>query len=90
MNRREYLYLKLAEECLEVAHEAHKILVFGPDYPVPNAAITCVEKLRDELNDILASIQMLNEEGLGFEPNPGKIAAKVAKVNTVYVTQVLK
>jgi len=63
MNRNEHLLVILMEECTELAHAASKALRFGPgsDYD----GITNREKLLREYNDILAVVEMLNDDGVG-------------------------
>ena len=80
MSNLQYLLTKLAEECEEVGQMAHKTQQFGLDERYKDRP-TNRERLHAELNDLLAQIQMLNdEEGLGFLPDQDAINAKIAKV----------
>ncbi len=72
MNRDEYLLTCLIEECVEVAHRASKALRFGlnevqVEQPKrrPNDGKTNEERLADELGDLFAIVEML--EDLGFK-----------------------
>lgn len=65
MNESEYVMLCLGEECLEVGKECSKVLRFGPDDRHPDGLDnpTSLEKLVDELNDILGVVDVLVERG---------------------------
>lgn len=65
MDHRQHLLLKLMEECAEVSQRASKQMQFGRDEYQPNQAIpwTNSERLRDEINDLLAVVKMLEEVG---------------------------
>jgi len=63
LNRTEYLLVKLAEECAEVAQRATKALTFGlkevqHDQPYDNS-----ERLVHELADLAGVVRMLEEAG---------------------------
>lgn len=66
MNKQEHLLTKLNEECLEVAKVVDKINCFGID----DVNILHLDgptnrfRLVDELNDLKASIEMLEEAGI--------------------------
>ena len=63
MNRKEHLFLKLMEECAEVQQRVSKLLQFGPD-EVQNGQIqTNMERLRFEINDVIAVIRLLEDTG---------------------------
>lgn len=81
MKNWQYLLLKLTEECNEVGQMASKNMHFGREECQFVDGESNRERLHGELNDILAIIELLNEEeGFDFKPNPDKIAHKKAKV----------
>ena len=81
MTNLQYLLTKLAEECEEVGQMAHKTQQFGIDERYGDGP-TNRERLHAELDDLMAAIQMLNdEEGLGYIPNRNAVNAKIAKVS---------
>lgn len=83
MNNEQYLLNKLDEECKEVGMVASKAMQFGLDSnDNGNLTLTNKEHLFQEVNDLLATIELLNEEcGLGFTPNRQAIEAKKVKIN---------
>ena len=82
MNREQLLLTKLAEECAEVAQITLKSQQFGLQEVCPNQPYTNAERMHNELNDLIAAIEMLNDEcGLGFEQDRLRILTKKAKVN---------
>lgn len=82
MNNEQYLLNKLDEECKEVGMAASKAMQFGlTSNNNGKLPLTNKEHLFHELNDLLATIELLNEEcDLGFEPNKEAIEAKKLKV----------
>jgi NTP pyrophosphatase (non-canonical NTP hydrolase) len=64
MNRQEYLLVKLAEECGEVQHRVAKLLQFGPSQCEPGQLHSNVQRLRDEVNDVLAMVDLLEDEAV--------------------------
>jgi len=82
MDREQLLLTKLAEECSEVAQITLKAQQFGLQEREPSTSFNNAERMHLELNDLLAIVEMLNDEcGLGFEPDKNLISAKKAKVN---------
>lgn len=82
MNNQQYLLEKLGEECLEVAMIASKAKQFGFNSD-NNGQLekTNKEYLHDELNDVTAQIELLNEEcGLDYTPDRAAIEAKKEKM----------
>jgi hypothetical protein len=84
MTRREHLLICLAEECAEVQKEITKILRFGlKDKPFvaggnnlePNDV-----RLENELNDVMAVVDMLRSEGIKVMFSSEKAQAKKDKV----------
>lgn len=64
MTRREHLLAILAEECAEVSQRVTKILRFGINEKQPGQDKTNRARLVDELNDLRAAVQMLEDEGV--------------------------
>lgn len=82
MNNLQYLLMKLDEECKEVGICSSKIMQFGlnSDNNGENV-LNNKESLFLELNDVLAVIQLLNEEcQLGFTPDQDAIERKKLKL----------
>jgi len=81
MTKEQYYFTKLAEECSEVAQIALKTQQFGMLEKRQGQDLTNAERCHEELNDILAIVEVLNDAfGFGFTRNEGAIAAKKAKV----------
>ncbi|WP_435626968.1 hypothetical protein [Candidatus Ferrigenium straubiae] len=81
MNRKEYLLTCLAEECAEVAQACSKALRFGLDDKRPNHTLTNAQYISAEINDVIALVKMLEEEGLLPRQNSFReIEAKKAKM----------
>jgi len=87
MNRSEYLYTKLAEECAEVIQGVSKVLIFGQDevYESPENpdGLTNLQRLDGEITDVIAMLHILNCEGLVPDPGDGNIAGFDAKLEKV-------
>lgn len=65
MTEIEYLLVSLAEECAEVQQATSKLLRFGPNDRYPNdTAKTTLDKLQDEMVDLIALVEMLEERGV--------------------------
>jgi len=62
MNRLQYLLNKLAEEGSEVSQIALKTAQFGLSEIRPGQPFTNLDRIHQELNDLLAIVDMLNEE----------------------------
>lgn len=81
MTNQQYLLVKLAEELMEAGQMALKCSHFGMHEQQPNNPLSNCERLHGELNDVMASIEMLNdEEGFGFLADQEAIDTKVVKV----------
>lgn len=81
MNRKEHLLTCLAEECAEVAQACCKALRFGIDDKGPGHTLTNAQYISREVNDVIALVEMLEEEGLLPRPSSfTEIEAKKAKV----------
>lgn len=82
MNRLQYLLTKLAEEANEVGQIALKTQQFGVDEKMPGQDFTNAERTHQELNDLFAIVDMLNEEfNFGFNIDGAHIHNKKKKVN---------
>lgn len=81
MNKREYLLTCLSEESLEIAHAVCKGLRFGLEDVGPNKEASNLEQLRREICDLLAIVELLEEDGLDmYTWNKLSIDAKKKKV----------
>lgn len=81
MKNWQYLHLKLSEECNEVGQMASKNMHFGMEERQFSDGESNRERLHNELNDILAIIELMNEEeGFDFSPDRDKIENKKDKV----------
>jgi len=63
MNKENYLLVCLAEECAEVQKEVSKALRFGLDDTNPSTKIKNRNSIVNELNDTLAIIDLLVDNG---------------------------
>jgi NTP pyrophosphatase (non-canonical NTP hydrolase) len=62
MNKLQYLLTKIAEESSEVAQIALKTQQFGVWELCPGLEDTNVQRIHKEFNDLLAVVEMFNEE----------------------------
>lgn len=87
MNREQYLLLKLIEELGEAAKNAAKAIQFGGQDKQPGQGLTNFDRLYLELDDVRASIAMLNIEPSSkfiYRPNATNIDHKITKVEHYY------
>lgn len=85
MDRLEYILTKVAEEANEIGQEAAKCNVFGLFHIGPDRIETNIQRLWAETHDLLATLQLLDEEfHLNLKPQPGWIEAKTEKLNYYY------
>ena len=80
MSKQQLLLLKLMEECNEVSKVCSKAIQFGLGDIAPDKIYTNAEKLNQELNDIQASIDMLNIVGFSFKEDKESQQSKKLKV----------
>lgn len=81
MNRTEHLLSCLAEECAEVAQRVSKALRFGLDEVQPGQPLTNAQRIGQEFADLLAVVEMLEDEGAMDRPtDTHAIERKKAKV----------
>lgn len=64
MNKVEYLLTCVSEECGEVSQAACKANRFGLHDSAPDSTLNNQELIVKEMNDLLAVIEMLKEEGV--------------------------
>lgn len=82
MDRLQLLLGKLAEEAAEVGKIALKTQQFGLDESHPEQKLTNKERTHQELNNLLAIVEMLNEQfDFGFTIDREHILNKKLKVN---------
>lgn len=83
MSVQQHLLLKLAEEASEITHIALKTMQFGYDSVKPDTSEKNIIRLREEINDLLAAIDMLNTScDFNFKTDLNHISRKKEKVNT--------
>lgn len=83
MNEIQYLLVCLAEECAEVQQEVGKALRFGLDHDWPNDknSGTNAERIKKELTDLLAIVELLESRGaISGKLDLDAIANKQSKV----------
>lgn len=82
MNNEQYLYMKLSEESSEISKECMKIMQFGLDSRNPDTGVSNIDALNMEINDLLAIIELLQDEGyFTFEKDETHIENKKLKVS---------
>lgn len=80
MNLKQHLLGKLAEEGAEIGQVALKTQQFGFDEQCPGQPYTNAERTHQELDDLTAIVEMLNDLGFAYTPNRERIEAKKEKV----------
>lgn len=85
MKIRQYYLLKLIEECAEVAQRASKSMQFGPEEIQKDQQKTNATRLRDEVEDLLAIIAILENDTndlpeLEFTESITRVVEKTEKV----------
>lgn len=63
LNNTDFWHVKLGEECNEVAHRCAKILQYGPEEVQDGHASDNADRLRDELLDLIAVIDLMQKAG---------------------------
>ena len=84
LNRQQFLLTKLAEEASEIVKASLKSQQFGLELKLADGDIVCTNKqlIHNEINDLLAIVEMLNEEyNFQFVPNKTDIETKKFRVN---------
>jgi hypothetical protein len=88
MNKKEHYLTILAEECSEVAICANRLaqrvtkaLRFGVDEIQPGQLLSNAERIAQELNDLIGSVEMLIDDGiLDWQVNRDAVEAKKEKI----------
>lgn len=81
MNKREHLLTCLIEECSEIQKPICKAQRFGENDHYPEATITNIEEVENEIDDLMGVIELLREEGILRRPiNPINVEKKKAKI----------
>ncbi|MCU7877259.1 MAG: hypothetical protein KZQ84_10750 [Candidatus Thiodiazotropha sp. (ex Lucinoma borealis)] len=80
MNLQQHLLGKLAEEGTKVGQIALKTQQFGFDECCPNQPYSNTERTHQEIDDMMAIVEMLNDIGFGYSPSRAWIEAKKEKV----------
>ena len=80
MNRLEHLLTILGEECAEIQKAASKAKRFGLEDGYPGTDRTNHNDINNELNDLMAVVEMLNCEGLSLHMHTHKREDKKVKV----------
>jgi NTP pyrophosphatase (non-canonical NTP hydrolase) len=80
MNKREHIFTVLQEECAEVIQCVSKIKRFGLTNTQPASGMLNLQILVNELNDLMAVVEMLEEDGLPKIRDDVKIQNKKQKV----------
>jgi|AntRauTorcE11897_2_1112592.scaffolds.fasta_scaffold26421_4 hypothetical protein len=80
MTLTQYLLGKLAEEGSEVAQIALKTQQFGLSEMCPGQPFDNAERSHQELDDVAAIVEMLNDQGFGYQPDRDRIETKKAEV----------
>jgi hypothetical protein len=78
MNRAEYLLIQVGSECNEVAHRASKALHFGVKEVEPGQSLNNAQRLVGEYVDLLAVMEMLEDQGLVQIPTGAELGALIA------------
>ena len=81
MTREEHLLTILAEECVEVAQRATKILRFGMDEVQPGQSLNNADRMLMEYWDVVAAMKMLEDAFPRLHDNwtPEAVAVHVAQ-----------
>lgn len=85
MNRTEHLLIILAEECAELQIATTKTLRFGKDDGYPGGNQTNEQDMRQELNELLAVVGFLQQEGFDLENDPSIRQKKESRIETYLV-----
>lgn len=66
MTTTEHLLAKLNEECVEIAKDCCKAMLFGLDdrKPLESNSLSNREKIVNELNDLAAVVEMMEAKGI--------------------------
>lgn len=81
MNTEEYLLVKVSEECSEVAHRCSKALCFTMDEIQAGQGLTNKERILQEFNDLVATMELLFDAPVDKIINKSEILRKQIKVS---------
>lgn len=82
MTRLQMLLGLLAEECTEIGQRASKAQRFGLEEHQPGDNASNASRIHQELDDLAAVVQMLNEEfNFGYVPNVDAMNKKIVRVD---------
>ena len=85
MNREQHLLTKLSEECNEVGQVCSKIISLGLFNCKPGTRDTNKQRLIEEINDVLAVLNMIESEIFNTPIKNSKLMLeKIDKVNKYY------
>lgn len=84
MNRVEYLMICLAEELGEVQKEALKCLRFTLDKKENEESKSNFDRLQMEWSEVVAIVEMLNEEGIKIRTTAATIESKKIRTEHYY------
>lgn len=76
MTPREYMLLCFAEEAIEVAHAASKVMRFTEHDAHTIGGQTNIQKLQSEFSELMAMVELLEEHGIVLKPSRGTITRK--------------
>jgi oligoribonuclease NrnB/cAMP/cGMP phosphodiesterase (DHH superfamily) len=82
MTRQEHLLTCLSEECSEVIKNVSKALRFGLDDQYLHLGTTNRILIYHEVNDILAIVEMLKDEGIVIIKDQSLIDSKIERVES--------
>lgn len=82
MDKEQYYLQLVAEECAEIIQVCSKATRFGIDnFPPKQPTATNRVRLKEEINDLLAVLQVLQDEcGIDTEMEPELVSKKINKV----------
>jgi len=66
----------LGEECAEVIVEISKCMRFGPDQIMSGRELTNLQRLQNEIGDVLAMVELLTDKHIGITTQGLKKAKK--------------
>lgn len=80
MNYREYLFICMSEEAVEVSHAAHKVIRFTEHDSYEIGGPTNFETLNKEYNEFLAVVELMKANCIELKEDRGIIERKKARL----------
>ena len=80
MNRSEHLLTIAIEECAEIQHAISKAKRFGLHDHGHSERLTNEQQIQKEFNDLLAVVDMLNDDGMDLHRDPKLVREKMQRV----------